>query len=56
MTIENRQRKVAQAIANEELEGLTVSFAARKVLDEYIAGRMTAKQAAQQVYSRYGVK
>lgn len=54
--MEGRKEKVKQAVANEKLEGLNVSKNTRKTLDEYIAGKISAKEAAQQVYARYGVK
>lgn len=54
--MEKRKEKVKQAIANEKLEGLNVSKNTKKTLDEYIAGKISAKEAAQQVYARYGVK
>ena len=56
MTAEERKEKVKQAIANEELEGLGVSKNAKETLDEYIAGKISAKEAARQVYARYGAK
>lgn len=54
--MEGRKEKVKQAIANEKLEGLSVSKNTKKTLDEYIVGKISAKEAAQQVYARYGVK
>lgn len=54
--MEGRKEKVKQAIANEKLEGLNISINTRETLDEYIAGKISAKEAAQQVYDRYGVK
>ena len=54
--MEDRKEKVKQAIANEKLEGLNISNTTKKTLDEYVAGKISAKEAAQQVYSRYGVK
>ncbi len=54
--MEARKEKVKQAIANEKLEGLNISKNTKKTLDEYIAGKISAKEAAQQVYARYGVK
>lgn len=51
-----RKEKVRQAVANEKLEGLDVSSSAKKTLDEYVAGKISAREAAQQVYARYGVK
>lgn len=55
MTAEERKQKVQQAIANEELEGLTVPPETRKALDDYVSGKMTLEEASAQVYSRYGV-
>lgn len=54
--MEARKEKVKQAIANEKLEGLNISKNTKKALDEYIAGKISAKEAARQVYVRYGVK
>lgn len=54
--MEARKEKVKQAIANEKLEGLKISKSTKKILDEYVAGKISAKEAAQQVYARYGVK
>ena len=54
--MEGRREKVKQAIANEKLEGLNISRNTKKTLDEYVAGKISAKEAAQQVYARYGVK
>lgn len=54
--MEVRKEKVKQAIANKKLEGLAISKNAKKTLDEYVVGKISAKEAAQQVYSRYGVK
>lgn len=54
--MEARKEKVKLAVANEKLEGLNISKNTKKTLDEYIAGKISAKEAAQQVYARYGVK
>lgn len=54
--MEGRKEKVRQAVANGKLEGLNISKNTKKTLDEYIAGKISAKEAAQQVYARYGVK
>ena len=54
--MEGRKEKVKQAIANEKLEGLNISKNTKKTLDEYIAGKISAKEAARQVYARYGIK
>ena len=55
MTAEERKIAVEQEIANQRLEGGEVSAATRKTMDDYIAGKMTAKEAAEQVYARYGL-
>lgn len=54
--MEARKEKVKQAIANERLEGIGISNSTKKTLNEYAAGKISAKEAAKQVYARYGVK
>lgn len=54
--MEARKEKVKQAIANEKIEGLNISKDTEKTLDNYITGKVSAKEAAQQVFARYGVK
>ena len=54
--MEKRKEKVKQAIANERLEGLWVSKDTKRTLDDYIAGKVSASEAAEQVFARYGVK
>ena len=56
METAKRRKKVERAIANERLEGLSVSKTTRKVLDDYIVGKLSAEEAAEQVFSRYGAK
>lgn len=56
MTRKEREFAVKQAIANEELEGLTVSKEAKRIAGEYIAGKVSARQAAKQIRARYGIK
>ena len=56
MEIQERRRKVVQAIANERLEGLSVSKYTRSILDDYVSGKISAHEAAQRVYTRYGAK
>ena len=51
--IEKRKNTVKQAIANEKLEGLQVSPEARKIADNYIAGKASAKSAAAKIRARY---
>lgn len=50
-----RQKIVKQAIANEKLEGLKVSSETRKIANNYIVGKVSAKQAAAKIRARYGV-
>ena len=52
---ENRRKVVKQAVANEKLEGLKVSTESRKIADNYVAGKASAKQAATKIRARYGV-
>lgn len=52
----SKKERVNQAIANERLEGLSVSKTTRRVLNDYATGKISAKEAAEQVFSRYGVK
>ena len=52
---ESRRKVVKQAIANEKLEGLNVSTESRKIADNYVAGKASAKQAATKIRARYGV-
>lgn len=54
--MEVRKEKVKLAIANEKLEGLSISSETKDSLNEYIAGKISAQEAAEQVYTRYGVK
>lgn len=49
-----RQTAVKQAIANEKLEGLKVSRETRKIADNYVAGKVSAKQVAAKIRARYG--
>jgi len=51
----NRKKIVKQAIANERLEGLRVSKDSKKIADNYIVGKLTARQAAAKIRARYGV-
>ena len=50
-----RTKNVSRAIANERLEGLKVSKESRKIADNYIAGKASAKQAASKIRMRYGI-
>lgn len=53
--IKLRKKTVKQALANERLEGLKVSRDTKKISDNYIAGKASAKQAAAKIRARYGV-
>ena len=46
---------VEQAIANEKLEGLNVSKETRRIADNYITGKASAKTAATKIQARYGI-
>ncbi len=52
--MKNRKKAVKQAVANEKLEGLKVSVEARKIADNYITGKVSAKSAAAKIRARYG--
>jgi len=52
--MKKRENTVAQAIANEKLEGLKVSRETRKIADSYITGKASAKSAAAKIRARYG--
>jgi hypothetical protein len=52
---ENRRKVVKQAVANEKLEGLKVSNESRKIADNYVVGKASAKQVATKIRARYGV-
>jgi hypothetical protein len=52
--IQKRQKTVEQAIANEKLEGLKVSRETRKIADNYVTGKVSAKAAAAKIRARYG--
>jgi hypothetical protein len=51
---QKRENIVKQAVANEKLEGLKVSREARKIADNYVAGKVSAKEAAAKIRARYG--
>jgi hypothetical protein len=52
--MKKREHAVAQAVANEKLEGLRVSRETRKIADSYITGKASAKSAAAKIRARYG--
>ena len=54
-TILKRTKRVTQAVANERLEGLKVSRESRRVADNYIVGKASAKPVAIKIRKRYGV-
>ena len=56
MSADERKEAVRQAVANEKLEGLKISPSTRRTMDQYASGELSAKEAAEQVYRRYGVK
>lgn len=43
-------------MANQRLEGLSVSEESQKIASKYIVGEADAEQAARQIRARYGVK
>lgn len=51
---QKRKKIVNQAVANQRLEGLKVSNESKKIANEYITGKMSAKQAADKIRARYG--
>ena len=51
---QKREKVVKQAVANENLEGLSVSQEARKLADNYITGKASAKSVAAKIRARYG--
>jgi len=52
--VQKREKTVKQAIANEKLEGLVVSRETRKLADNYITGKASAKTVAAKIRARYG--
>lgn len=55
METKNREKIVSQAVANERLEGLEVSSEAQKITGDYVAGKISLKDAAKKIRARYGV-
>jgi hypothetical protein len=53
-TTKKREKTVRQAIANEQLEGLKVSRETRKIADNYVTGKASAKSVAAKIRARYG--
>jgi hypothetical protein len=54
LSIKKRENVVKQAIANEKLEGLKVSPESRKIADNYVVGKVSAKSVAAKIRARYG--
>ena len=52
--VNKRKNITKQAIANEKLEGLKVSNESKKIAENYVVGKMSAKQAADKIRARYG--
>jgi hypothetical protein len=52
--IEKRKKIVRQAVANERLEGLTVSKETLAIANNYIVGKMTVHEAAAKIRTRFG--
>jgi hypothetical protein len=50
---QKRKKVVEQAVANEKLEGLKVSRESRKIADNYITGKASAKATAAKIRARY---
>lgn len=49
-----RQKVVTQAVANQRLEGLKVSQESRKIAENYVIGKVSAKEASAKIGARYG--
>ncbi|MBQ3445346.1 antitoxin VbhA family protein [Candidatus Saccharibacteria bacterium] len=56
MEKKKRERTVNQAVANERLEGFDVSENAKKITGDYVAGKISLKEAARKIRARYGVR
>ncbi len=52
-SIKKREKTVKQAIANEKLEGLIVSQETKKIAENYVTGKASAKIAAAKIRARY---
>ncbi|MCL1897803.1 MAG: antitoxin VbhA family protein [Micrococcales bacterium] len=50
-----RQKHVTRAVANARLEGLSVSEDSRRLADNYVIGKASAKQTADKIRQRYGI-
>ena len=54
LSIKKRENTVRQAVANEKLEGLKVSVETRKIAENYVTGKASAKAVAAKIRARYG--
>lgn len=52
--ITKKKKIIKQAIANEKLEGLKVSREVRKIADNYVVGKVSAKSPVAKIRARYG--
>ena len=52
--VQKRKQVIRQAIANEKLEGLVVSAESRKLAENYVIGKVSAKAVAAKIRARYG--
>lgn len=52
-SIEQRKNIVKQAIANERLESLTVSKESLRIANDYISGKLSAKEMAAKIRAKY---
>jgi len=50
-----RAARVRRAVANERLEGLVVSEDAKRIADNYVVGKASAREAAEKIRARYGI-
>ena len=53
-SVKTRKNRIKQAIANERLEGLKVSRESKRIANNYVAGKASAKAAAAKIRARYG--
>jgi hypothetical protein len=50
-----RSAQVKQAVANQRLEGLVVSEDAKRIADNYVVGKASAKETAKKIRDRFGI-
>ena len=53
MQTASKKKIVHQAIANERLEGLHVSQESQSIAQKYVAGKISAKTAAEKIRANY---